>query len=539
MRPVLPTEIQILNVLYGTRGSARGGRYANADANVTIRIEGDNAALFRVIQVETADVVITREGPHGSPVASLETVLTVDGPGPIPVDAGQAVLVSVEFSCPIDPPQATFRATAIIDGLAAPNGLSILGTSLAAPSLPTIQTPWAILLCKFSDNATEPFPRSFYESLFTLSGLGTMNMVDFFYDMSHGQLDLRGSRVFGWYTLRQKRADYTGSGPNPAGRQALIDWAKQAATSDGVNLANYFNIVVCMNVPTDLFGGGGGAVCDNNSMQPSLLGQEMGHGYGLDHARANGSEDDYQDPYDVMSTATAYETPNAMYTDVGPGLNAASMSSRSWLDESRVWKSAEDFDTTVQLRPLHRHKLPGYLAARVGAFLVEYRAREFWDSREQFPVVLVHRFENNHSYVMYATDGRKGLYTGSVFQANTAYFRHWVEVVQIDEQNKTAYVRLKFTSLIRPHSTFGVGQLDRDGATDGGYVLLGGNIVPVPSRSPAMALLEQAAALHAPETLENKALGQQVREFVRAKNPQANEADRRGPFRQPARKAQY
>src|SRR5215471_7470501 len=314
MRPVLNTEIQILNVLYGTRGSSRGGRYSNADANVTIRIEGDNAALFRVIQVETADVVITHEGPHGGPVASLQTALTVDGPGPIPVDAGQAVLVSVEFSCPVDPSQAAFRATAVIDGLAAPNSLSVLATVLAVPTLPKIATPWAILLCKFSDNATEPFSRSYYENLFTLSGLGTLNMVDFFSDMSHGQLDLRGSKVFGWYTLSQKRSDYTGSGPNSAGRQALIDWAKQAATSAGVNLGNYFNVVVCMNVLTDLFGIiGGPVVCDNLSMTPSLLGQEMGHGYGLDHARADGSETDYQDPYDIMSTAvqTIY-TPNPL-----------------------------------------------------------------------------------------------------------------------------------------------------------------------------------------------------------------------------------
>ena len=28
MRPVLPTEIHILNVLYGTRSSARGGQYS-------------------------------------------------------------------------------------------------------------------------------------------------------------------------------------------------------------------------------------------------------------------------------------------------------------------------------------------------------------------------------------------------------------------------------------------------------------------------------------------------------------------------------
>jgi hypothetical protein len=540
MRPKLPSDIQILNVTIGTRASSSAGLYSKADANVTVRIEGDNAGLFRVTKVETDDVVIVREGPHGNPIEVLETALVVNGPGPIQVFNGQAILASVEFSCPMAPAQAAFRATAVMDGLPAPNELSILATPFVPvpPPLPTIQSPWAILLCKFSDNASEPFPRSFYENLFTLSGLGTMNMVDFFSDMSHGQLDLRGSKVFGWYTLSQKRSDYKGGGPNPAGRQALIDWAKQSATNAGVSLADYFNVVVCMNVQTDLFGSGGGAVCDNLSMTPSLFGQEMGHGYGLDHARANGSENDYQDPYDIMSTAvqTIY-TPNSTYTTIGPGLNAANMEGRGWLDEARVWKSIGDFDQTIPLRPLHRHSLPGYLAARVGAFLVEYRAREFWDNNNQFPVVLVHRFQNNHSYIMPATDGRQGLFTGSVFQSNNVYFRHRVEVLQIDDQNKAAYVRLQFTALIRQDSRFGAGQLISDRVSDGGgYVLIGGHIVPIPPRSPAMALLEQAAALHAPETLENQALGEQVREFIQLRNLEVYKAGR-GPFRQPARKA--
>jgi hypothetical protein len=70
----------------------------------------------------------------------------------------------------------------------------------------TRSTPWAILLCKFSDDAVEPMPRSFYEGLFTASGAGTMNMVQFFHDNSHGCVDLSGSQVFGWYTLPQRRS---------------------------------------------------------------------------------------------------------------------------------------------------------------------------------------------------------------------------------------------------------------------------------------------------------------------------------------------
>ena len=144
------------------------------------------------------------------------------------------------------------------------------------------KSSWAVLLCKFSDDSTEPFPRDYYEDLFTASGVGSQNMVDFFRDVSHGNLDLSDSRVFGWYTLKQKRSDYTGLDT----RSNLINWARQAAAANGDNLSPYVSVVVCMNVLTDLFGGGEGAVCDPNSTDPRYLGQEMGHFYGLDHSRA-------------------------------------------------------------------------------------------------------------------------------------------------------------------------------------------------------------------------------------------------------------
>ena len=79
--------------------------------------------------------------------------------------------------------------------------------------------PWAVLLCKFNDDDTEPEPISFYEQLFTSAGTGTQNMVDFFRDNSHGVADISGSKVFGWLTIPHARSEYTGSGPNQAGRQ--------------------------------------------------------------------------------------------------------------------------------------------------------------------------------------------------------------------------------------------------------------------------------------------------------------------------------
>src|SRR4051794_26622343 len=109
------------------------------------------------------------------------------------------------------------------------------------------QTPWAILLCKWSDVLVEAKPRPLFDQMFTASGRGTRNMVDFFDHMSHGNIDTSGSQVFGWLTLSQKWTDYKGSGANQQGRLDLINWAKAAASAAGVNLSSFFNVVVCMN----------------------------------------------------------------------------------------------------------------------------------------------------------------------------------------------------------------------------------------------------------------------------------------------------
>ena len=168
-------------------------------------------------------------------------------------------------------------------------------------------------------------------------------------------------------------------------RNGLLDAAKAAATAAQVDLSKFDGVVACGFGGTDLCGwvGGMAALCDANSLQPSLLGQEIGHGYGLDHARLQGSTADYMDPWDVMSTAAwpDRQASSADYVSIGPGLNAACMRSRGWLDETRVWSGPyAGYDTVVTLRPLHHRHLHGYLAAEVGPYLVELRVRERWDA---------------------------------------------------------------------------------------------------------------------------------------------------------------
>lgn len=365
-------------------------------------------------------------------------------------------------------------------------------------------SPWAILLVRFSDDKGPDPALGIYEQLFTSKGKGTLNMVDFFDEMSHGNLDLSGTKIFGWFTLPAKKADYVGNTyPQPAGklnRNGLVDLAKATAAAAGVKLSDYAGVVVSCFGQVDLCGWVGGmtALCDTLSLTPSLLGQEMGHGYGLDHARLLGSTDDYTDPWDVMSTAAfpAMQAPHAQFTTVGPGLNAHNMRSRGWLDETRVWSASGADDAVVQLRPLHRRHLSGFLAAQMGPYLVEFRLPERWDAAIPRGCVLVHRFQDNHSYLVPANGGGQSLTKGDVFSTGdpsvvlTDFYS--VQVVNIDAGGRTATLRMRQRARKILDIPSLVGEIFGGIAVDGGgFILIGGKIHRVPPRGPILALLEQ------------------------------------------------
>ena len=401
-------------------------------------------------------------------------------------------------------------------------------------SMQTVQSsPWAILLCKFSDTEEHGQTRGFYEELFTGAGSGTLNMVDFFRDMSHGMLDLSKSRVFGWYTLSYRHADYIGNSPAAPGkldRMGLIAAGRQAASSatdplQKVDFSKFGGVVVVMAGQVDLFGvtGGMAAVCDDLSLQPSLLGQEMGHGYGLDHSRKQGDLDDYQDPWDIMSTYSDLEAPNATYTDVGPGLNAWNMRSRGWLDEDRVWKTnspdASFFLTDVDLRPLHRIDLRGYLAAEIGQYLVEFRVPERWDAGISPSCVLVHHFEDNHSYIMPGTGGNYDLHAGDTFQIgspDSIFGQLKVHVNSINPEGHTANVGLTRSAPYRAPSLTGTlyGGVAQDGY---GGVLIGHEFHPVPPRGPESIILRELASALVSRNLSDPLLAQRAKSLSLAR----------------------
>jgi hypothetical protein len=315
-----------------------------------------------------------------------------------------------------------------------------------------VRSPWAILLCKFSDNASESVPRSRYDRLFTSAGSGSENVVDYFRDASHGRLDLSASRIFGWFTIDYTRDEYWRRAAEDLNGAsfALVEDAKRAAGARGVPLGDYAAVVVSMNVRADLFGLPGAAVCDIHSLNVTLLGQEMGHGYGLAHSKHDRSEEEYKDPWDVMSATDAWSAVHPEFGNVGPLLNAWNMRSRGWLDEARVWRNDDlDGDHRVDLTSLARRDLSGWLAAEVpGGYLIEYRAKEGWDRQIPDPAVLVHTFDGTSSFLMPAASGRDDALQGDRFEfgSATAPSRPWVriDVERIDATARRASLRVRY-----------------------------------------------------------------------------------------------
>jgi hypothetical protein len=389
------------------------------------------------------------------------------------------------------------------------------------------ESRWCVLLCKFSSDQSKTLDKSHYERLFTGTGTGSFNMTDFFSDMSHGQLDLTRSQVFGWFSIPIKdNAEYDSfdakhaADPSVLGsRDHIIEVAKQTAAAQNIDLSKFAGLVICVNGPMDFFGRLGGmvAVFDSvNGLRPSVMGQEMGHGYGLDHSRQDGSTVDYMDPWDVMSTdTTPFELANAEYGSIGPGLNASNMRSRGWLDESRVWKTGSaSTNTTVQLRPLHRRDLTGYLAIDfLGDYLVEYRKKERWDGGFSHSAVFVHRFEGNHSYVMAGTKGNFDLVAGDKFEFGdpnsidifSSYGR--VEVVSIDDATGTATIQVVHRRARDIPQIYGtvIGGGTGDG---GGWIIVNGHLIRIPPWDPLFGLIQQLGVYRQSEQIVDVAVRQ-------------------------------
>jgi hypothetical protein len=204
-------------------------------------------------------------------------------------------------------------------------------------------TPWIVLLCKFSDDPGTSILRSVADYVAFFGGDDPDSIPSYWRDISYGELNLvTGTEILPWLRLPQKRSDHTGLNT----RKDLFGWVKIAGSNAGVDFSRFFGVVAFFSVQTDLFGTSDDphVVCDLLS-SPSQILQEYGHAYGLKHSRSVVNPTDYENPFCIMSGLT-FGADDEVFRGVdptfpgrwgpsGPGLSSPYVLASGWLAGSR------------------------------------------------------------------------------------------------------------------------------------------------------------------------------------------------------------
>ena len=139
-------------------------------------------------------------------------------------------------------------------------GASIISTQplngpLGRTGLPDVKgsTPWAVILCQFNDLPALTIPRSDFTDF--VAGPGKGGVFDYYKDISYGAIDLTGSRVFGWWTMKYSffndGAKPAGRCPNEKARCAWITEAIRLANENHESLSPFYGVIAVVNANID------------------------------------------------------------------------------------------------------------------------------------------------------------------------------------------------------------------------------------------------------------------------------------------------
>jgi len=274
--------------------------------------------------------------------------------------------------------------------------------------------PWAIILCKFSDRADfEPYPVSFYKEHFTEVGDGKGTEFDYFRQVTYGNVDMTGSKVFGWFVMPHA----TREPPTlkfPGGRAELHSWGLEVARAHGIDLRPFHGVAVVFNAVTDSGSAGGHRLVFGNKerkWEPTFNIHEFGHGFDLNHSWSARPDVVYGDRWDIMSAMRVFKFKDSMGCLNGPGMNAWNLRRLGCIPNSRVCNMSGSSGTrTIALAALNHPEAKGFLMASIRpagrsksepTYLIEFRRKKDWDAGIPRDTVLVHEVRaNGLSYIL-------------------------------------------------------------------------------------------------------------------------------------------
>lgn len=287
--------------------------------------------------------------------------------------------------------------------------------------------PWVSLLCKFADVGSEPNPLSYFQAMYG----GTYPGLDHYWrEQSDGLIDVGGSGAFGWYTLPRPHSyyvyDQNGDGVGDLDlARAATDCT--AAADAHVYFPNYVGINLMFNASLDCCAWGGAWFMNRDGVsrywyttwEPpwgyqnlSVMGHEMGHGFGLPHSSGQYGES-YDNEWDVMSNiwANCVMATDPVYGCLGQHTISYHKGLLGWIPAGRKYTALPGSSTTITLGRLALPQSDNYLMAQIPIggsdtrfYIVEARQTVGYDVRLPGQGVIIHEVDTTRAEPAHVVD---------------------------------------------------------------------------------------------------------------------------------------
>ena len=289
--------------------------------------------------------------------------------------------------------------------------------------------PWVTIGCRFADSTgVTPETQSWFQ---TLMGTTNPGMDNYWRELSFNNINLTGSQVVDWVNLPQSRAFYvTGRTPNEMLTLAGQDCT--AAADASVSFPNFRGINLMFNQQLDGSAWGGGMTLTRDGqtrfysmtwMPPwgyqnqGVLGQEMGHGFGLPHS-SGAYATPYDSDWDVMSSAFGVcASPDPEYGCVGVHTIGFHKDLMGWIPPARKYTATSNANQNITLERLGAPSTTSdYLMAKIPIpgsstrfYTVEARRFAGYDDEIPADAVVIHKVDttltDRNAQVVDATPG--------------------------------------------------------------------------------------------------------------------------------------